>query len=515
MHPLHTFCWRLFLLVMFTTSANAATSTGTLAIGATSYSALRTAGSVSVVVKRNGGSTGTASVVYTTLNGSAKAGTDYTTKAGALIWASGDATAKTISIPIAKSGSANKTFSVTIVGAKGATLAAPSTTTVTITGSGTATGSAGSLALAAATYSVAPSAGSLAITINRASGSTGAASVSYATANGTALAGTDYTAKSGVLSWANGDSAAKTISVPIASTGKGGKNFKLSIAGASGATLGNPASATVTIAAVSASTPSACSTTAAVWQSCVNREYVAYNGGKYFVRNNFWNQGSNGAGTQCMSATSASCWGDISTASAGDNQVKGYPQSLRGWAWDDAFVSANPNWQALSGMGIKVTALTKAHVHWTMTAPTTGRWQALIDVYFHNKANPTGSDMIHTDVMINQRVVDNGYYAAVIAQGCPTPETIAGQQFYVCVSSESWATGNVVHLYKGPINGTLMGSEDMTLDLKAVIDYLRAKGLIPDSDYLTSINAGWEVTDGGTFNTTSFWTALQNEADPQ
>jgi hypothetical protein len=63
--------------------------------------------------------------------------------------------------------------------------------------------------------SVAEGAGSVTLRVGRHLGSTGAVSVSYATSPGTALAGSDFTATSGTLAWANGDAADKTITVPI------------------------------------------------------------------------------------------------------------------------------------------------------------------------------------------------------------------------------------------------------------------------------------------------------------
>ncbi|MGH7941897.1 MAG: Calx-beta domain-containing protein [Limisphaerales bacterium] len=54
------------------------------------------------------------------------------------------------------------------------------------------------------------------ITVNRLGGTNGAAQVSFATvAGGTASAGVDYSAVSGVLHWTNGESDAKTFTVPI------------------------------------------------------------------------------------------------------------------------------------------------------------------------------------------------------------------------------------------------------------------------------------------------------------
>jgi hypothetical protein len=93
------------------------------------------------------------------------------------------------------------------------------------------------------------------------SGSTGTASVKYATRNGgvypgnpSAMSGTNYTASNGTMSWGAGDSSPKTISIPIIDTGaiaSKSSNFKhfavlLSSPGG-GATLGCIKSADVAL----------------------------------------------------------------------------------------------------------------------------------------------------------------------------------------------------------------------------------------------------------------------------
>ncbi|WP_051362125.1 Calx-beta domain-containing protein [Solimonas soli] len=109
--------------------------------------------------------------------------------------------------------------------------------------------SAASIALASSAYTVSQSAGSVSLSVNR-SGGSGAVSVSYATAGGTAVSGTDFTPKSGTLNWAAGDTAAKTISIPVsnATPFSGSKTFTVSLSGASsGASLATPNVASVTI----------------------------------------------------------------------------------------------------------------------------------------------------------------------------------------------------------------------------------------------------------------------------
>ena len=83
------------------------------------------------------------------------------------------------------------------------------------------------------------------VTLNPAAGDT--VTVDYATSDGTATAGEDYTAASGTLTFTAGDTA-KTISVPILDDAEddGGETFMLTLSNASGADLGD-AEATGTI----------------------------------------------------------------------------------------------------------------------------------------------------------------------------------------------------------------------------------------------------------------------------
>ena len=87
------------------------------------------------------------------------------------------------------------------------------------------------------------------IYVSRSGGSSGVASVDYATVDGTAAAGADYPATSGTLTFADGVSGNQTISIPIAddSTAEVAEAFTLTLSNAFGATLGVNSSATVNI----------------------------------------------------------------------------------------------------------------------------------------------------------------------------------------------------------------------------------------------------------------------------
>lgn len=74
-------------------------------------------------------------------------------------------------------------------------------------------------------------AGNVVLAVERFGGYTAAGSVNYATSNGTAIAGVDYTATSGILSWGANDGARKFITVPILPGGTGGTAFDVTLSG--------------------------------------------------------------------------------------------------------------------------------------------------------------------------------------------------------------------------------------------------------------------------------------------
>ncbi len=112
----------------------------------------------------------------------------------------------------------------------------------------------GTIIFLPATYSVNEGAGSVTLSVARHAGASGAVSINFSTSNGTATAGADFTATSGVLAWAAGETGSKTITVPITQNRirTGPQNFAVTVntptGGVSiGAPGGTTATATVTI----------------------------------------------------------------------------------------------------------------------------------------------------------------------------------------------------------------------------------------------------------------------------
>jgi plastocyanin len=119
---------------------------------------------------------------------------------------------------------------------------------ITVQGGGG--GTPGSLRLSASNYNVNEGAGNVTLTFQRTGGDDGAVSVHYATSNGSATSGSDYTAKSGTVSWADKDDSNKTVSVAITNdtAQESTETFNVTLsAPGGGATLDSPAAATVTI----------------------------------------------------------------------------------------------------------------------------------------------------------------------------------------------------------------------------------------------------------------------------
>ena len=107
-----------------------------------------------------------------------------------------------------------------------------------------------SLQFSVATYSVNENGGSATVTVTRTGGSAGAVGVTVATSNGTATAGADYTATTQTVTWANGDTSNKSVSIPILddSVIEGNETVNLTLSNPTGgATLGSPGTAVLTI----------------------------------------------------------------------------------------------------------------------------------------------------------------------------------------------------------------------------------------------------------------------------
>jgi subtilisin family serine protease len=211
------------------------------------YSVNENAGPATITLTRTGPAIGTATVRVSTSNGTATAGSDYVAITSQLVTFNPGETTKSFNVSIVNDFviEPDETMNLALASPTGAVLGSQRTATLTILNDD----QPGAFAFSAATYSVTEGTPSASITVTRSGGLAAGASVRYATSNGTAIAGQDYAAVAGVLSFAGGQTS-KTFTVPITNDTLNEPdetvNLTLSTPGG-GATLGSPSTATLTI----------------------------------------------------------------------------------------------------------------------------------------------------------------------------------------------------------------------------------------------------------------------------
>jgi len=163
-------------------------------------------GGLVLTVTKNGASTASFSVNYATANGTAASGSDYTAVSGTLTFAAADPT-KTITISTTDD-TTNESAETVLVN-----LSAPTGGAVISDGQGIGTINDNDAAPSFSIDNVSVTeGGSLVLTVTKTGSTSNSFSVNYATANGTAASGSDYTAGSGTITFAAADTA-KTITI--------------------------------------------------------------------------------------------------------------------------------------------------------------------------------------------------------------------------------------------------------------------------------------------------------------
>ncbi len=189
-------------------------------------------------------STQTVTVNYATADGTATAGSDYQAASGILTFAPGQ-TAQTVTVLVNGDTAVepDETLTLNLNSASGATLARP-------TGTGTIVNDDFPPTLSVADISATEGNSSkkafvFTVTLNQAL--TTSVSVKYATANGTATSGSDYSAVSGTLTFSPGQTS-KTVTVQVNGDTlyEADETFTLNLSNASGAIIGR-SQATATI----------------------------------------------------------------------------------------------------------------------------------------------------------------------------------------------------------------------------------------------------------------------------
>lgn len=206
------------------------------------------AGSAVVTVNRVGGSSGSLTVDYVTVDGTAESADDYTSVSGILAWEDGDTSPRQITVPILEDTLVEGDETFDIILTSSANPNAPVTGTVTIIDNDTP----GLVQFAVTDLVVDETAGTVSATVVRSGTLNGDLSVDFATVDGSATAGEDYTATAGTLTWGDGDATDRTITVTILEDEEAEEDetFSIVLSNLVGdATLGPNSTATVTISA--------------------------------------------------------------------------------------------------------------------------------------------------------------------------------------------------------------------------------------------------------------------------
>ena len=219
---------------------------GVIKLGAAAYTVAESAKTVLITVQRAGNADGV-TVSYATTPGTATAGQDYLTASGTLTFGAAETT-KTIAVTILNDAldEPAETFTVTLSNpGGGATLGSPASAVVTITDEDVP----GTIAIGTAAVTVGESAGVVSVAVTRTGGMAGGVTVDFATADGSAQAGSDYTARSGRLTFNAGETS-KLVAVAILDdqVREGDETFTLTLSNpGGGAALGPARVAVVTI----------------------------------------------------------------------------------------------------------------------------------------------------------------------------------------------------------------------------------------------------------------------------
>jgi hypothetical protein len=229
----------------------------TFSLGAAATTVDEGVGQVTFTVTRSGDLSQPASVGYEAVAGSASAGSDFTppTPGSRLTFAASEAT-KTFTVPVINDifGESDETLTVRLTAPQGGTLGGTAETAVTISANDNEPAGSSTFQFDKAEYTANEGNPQVVVTVTRGGDLRQAASVQFATVDGSATGGQDFVARgdaadaSGILNFAAGE-ASKTFTVTLLNDTsiEGLESFRVRLENAAGAMLGGPYEARVSI----------------------------------------------------------------------------------------------------------------------------------------------------------------------------------------------------------------------------------------------------------------------------
>lgn len=223
---------------------------GVIQFDPTVYLAGEGDGTVSITATRTGPADVAVSADIVVTGGTATGGgTDFTYATGTVSWAAGELGARSVSVAITPDtiDEPDETVIFELQNITGGASAGVATAQLTIEDEN----SPGILQFEQSGYSVSEDGTSVDVTMTRTGGVAGEVSVQVVVTGGTATnGGVDYTLGSPVVTWADGDAAPKTVSIPIVDDSllESDETIDLQLQNATGsAVIGTPAATVVTI----------------------------------------------------------------------------------------------------------------------------------------------------------------------------------------------------------------------------------------------------------------------------
>ncbi len=212
---------------------------------------------------------------------------------------------------------------------------------------------------------------------------------------------------------------------------------------------------------------------------------------KYILQNNIW--GYNIGWQNIWSAAGTGWWsyGVSSGHANGDGNIKGFPSAVLGWVYG--------NWSNNSGLPRQVSLINGCQYSWQTETPSTGRWNQILDIYFGYDNNPGGNKGKMACNILIQTNQSWNYYWNGWNQNTPTQtveyRTIGGVEYTIVISKDREPTNNrefpFVSFHRKYATNYVNNQ-----NLKPIFDFCKSRGWIKNSDYLVSIQHGWEVVDG-------------------
>jgi predicted alpha-1,2-mannosidase/putative CocE/NonD family hydrolase len=231
---------RLLLTALSLSSGSALAAPGEVQFATSGEVVEESAGTLAIAVERVGGGDGPATVRWAANGGTTTKGADYVQASGLLVWGEGETSPRTIEVMVTddREAEGQETLRIVLDAPTGATLGSPAQYTVYVNDNDTPD----QVSFEGSSQEVTEPA-TVEVTVRRVGSGRGPAAVRWTGNGGTAAKGADYSPATGILNWADGDTAAKKFTLTIAddSEAEAQETVRVMLDNPTGATLGSPA----------------------------------------------------------------------------------------------------------------------------------------------------------------------------------------------------------------------------------------------------------------------------------